>query len=183
MRSQEVGLPISISQVWAPKIASLNMTKCILRKAFWHCRVFMLADLPLLVSFLCMSCGSGRNLYLFWRGPAVITSNTYHIFLHPGGFYLWLHALPTLMKSHKPKGNIKSQLLICLLSTAPFPFMWSVFGELLAPEGSFLWGKGQPDYPHHPCGSLQPHWTGRGERTQAAVVYNFWRTETVISLE
>lgn len=31
--------------------------------------------------------------------------------------------LPT--KSHKPKSNIKSQLLICLLSTAPFPFIRS----------------------------------------------------------
>lgn len=57
----------------------------ILRKAFQHCGVSLYASgLPW--SFLCLCCGSGQNLYLLWRGPTVITSNTYHIALHPGGF-------------------------------------------------------------------------------------------------
>lgn len=84
----------------------------------------MLAGLPW--SFLCLCCGSGQNLYLLWRGPTVITSNTYHTVLHPGGFFTCGRMYFQLStKSCKPKGNIKSQLLICLLLTALIPFIRS----------------------------------------------------------
>lgn len=53
--------------------------------------LFTLTDLPLHVSILCLSCGSGHALSLFSRGLTVITSNTYLIssFCIQEGFYLW----------------------------------------------------------------------------------------------
>lgn len=98
-----------------------------LRKAFWWREVSTLVRLTSLIPCMYMSCGSGQNLYLFWRGPS-----SYHfkhipyLFASRRVFYLWLRVLSTLTKSLKPKGSTKSQPLICLLSTAPFPFIWSL---------------------------------------------------------
>lgn len=78
----------STCQVLTPKITSLDLTQYILRKAFRRCGLsrYSSGSSPACVLSLyeLWVWTKSEDLYLFWRGPAVITSNTYHISLHPG---------------------------------------------------------------------------------------------------
>lgn len=146
----------------------------------------ILAALPLLVSFLCMSCGSGPNLRICtcFGEAQQLSLQTHTTSLCIQGFYLWLYVLPTLSKSHKPKGNIKSQLLICLLSTALFPFIWSpCMGSFWHLKGVCFEVRVSQTILITPVAHFSHTGLNGGKRTQAVVLYNFWHAETVISLE
>lgn len=87
-----------------------------------------------------------------WTGSLFVleTPNSHrfkHIssFCFQEGFYLWLWCtFNSKMRSHEHTGNITSQVLICLFSITLFQLC--EFQKILACEGSFLWGKGQPDF-------------------------------------
>lgn len=69
------------------------------------------------------------------------------------------------MKSHRPKGNIKKPTVnLFTFNSSVLFYAISVLRELLAPAWGFLWGKGQPDCPHHPCCSLELHWIGQRKK-------------------
>lgn len=94
-----------------------------------------------------------------------LSLQTHTTFCIQEGFYLWLRVLPTVMKSRRPKGSIKKPTANLFTFNNSILFhVISVLGELLAPARGFLWGKGQPDCPHHPFCSLQLHWTGQRKK-------------------
>lgn len=82
------------------------------------------------------------------------------------------------MKSHKPKGNIKSQRLICLLSTAPVPFMWSVYGASGTCWGLFFEVRVSQTILITPVGFTSATLVWTEEITKNVVLNNFWRGQT-----